>query len=126
QTLNPKTDRWNKPKKSTYSAVVVMGKQENGHIKHAYGISKGWSDNEAIERVLKAVGEDYPFNENQKEQIRICKAINNTNKHIKVSIVHTTNMSEAEREARDKGQTEQKEKIGKRFAYEYHKLGRTQ
>ena len=32
QTLNPKTDRWNKPKKSTYSDATVLSMNEDGHI----------------------------------------------------------------------------------------------
>ena len=32
QTLNPKTNRWNAPKKSTYSCIGVMVEKENGHI----------------------------------------------------------------------------------------------
>lgn len=35
QTLNPKTGRWNKPKKSTYCDVMVMFTEpETGHISH--------------------------------------------------------------------------------------------
>ena len=33
QTLNPRTDRWNKPKKSIYSSVLVMGLNEEDHVK---------------------------------------------------------------------------------------------
>ena len=32
QSLNPKTDKWNKPKKSTYSGVMVMTLDEKGHV----------------------------------------------------------------------------------------------
>jgi hypothetical protein len=32
QTLNPKTERWNKPKKSTYSAVGCMYRDEADHV----------------------------------------------------------------------------------------------
>lgn len=35
QTMNPKTGRWNKPKKSTYSEVMVMVRDpETGYISH--------------------------------------------------------------------------------------------
>src|SRR5690606_16297638 len=33
QTVNPKTGKLNKPKKSTYSALLFRYKDENGHIK---------------------------------------------------------------------------------------------
>src|SRR4030042_7007253 len=32
QTLNPKTGLWNKPKKSTYSQIVLIGLNEEEHI----------------------------------------------------------------------------------------------
>lgn len=36
QTLNPKTGRWNKPKKSTYcEAMVLFREDDTGHISHA-------------------------------------------------------------------------------------------
>jgi len=33
QTLNPKTDKWNNPKKSTYTNVMLAGINEEGHLK---------------------------------------------------------------------------------------------
>ena len=33
QTINPKTGKENKPKKSTYYKIMVLGREENGHIK---------------------------------------------------------------------------------------------
>lgn len=35
QTLNPKNNRWNAPKKSTYSCIGIMVEKENGHISWA-------------------------------------------------------------------------------------------
>ncbi len=32
QTLNPKTKKWCKPKKSTYSAVLALYIKDNGHV----------------------------------------------------------------------------------------------
>lgn len=32
QTLNPKTNLWNKPKKSTYSQIILIGLNEQKHI----------------------------------------------------------------------------------------------
>lgn len=34
QTLNPKTQEWNKPKKSTYDNIVLIGLNEKGHIQY--------------------------------------------------------------------------------------------
>jgi len=42
QTLNPKTQVWNKPKSSTYSAVMIMISNEQEHITYR-SISLGWS-----------------------------------------------------------------------------------
>jgi hypothetical protein len=33
QTLNPKTNAWNKPKKSTYNQIMLVGLNEDNHIK---------------------------------------------------------------------------------------------
>lgn len=35
QTMNPKTGRWNKPKKSTYCLVAALMLDENGHVKYS-------------------------------------------------------------------------------------------
>jgi len=35
-TLNPKTQRWNNPKKSTYSDVIVLYLNEDEHVKAAH------------------------------------------------------------------------------------------
>lgn len=44
QTLNPKTGRWNNPKASTYSAIVIMFRDSNGHVSHD-GLSwSAWAD----------------------------------------------------------------------------------
>lgn len=32
QTLNPKNNRWNAPKKSSYTSIGIMVEQDNGHI----------------------------------------------------------------------------------------------
>lgn len=33
QTLNPRTQKWNKPKKSTYSNIFLAGLNDEGHVK---------------------------------------------------------------------------------------------
>jgi hypothetical protein len=33
RTLNPKTNQWNKPKNSTYSMFILLGRDENNHVK---------------------------------------------------------------------------------------------
>jgi hypothetical protein len=47
QTLNPKTGKWNAPKASTYSSIVGMFLDEQGHVQHK-GLS-GYSSDEQID-----------------------------------------------------------------------------
>ena len=50
QTLNPKTGRWNKPKASTYSPLLVMVRNpENGYVSVEGLRSYGWSTEENIQ-----------------------------------------------------------------------------
>lgn len=62
QTLNPKTGRWNKPKKSTYSPVMVMVRNpNNGYVSYQILMTGGWSKEDKItafeERHAAALGE---------------------------------------------------------------------
>lgn len=53
QTLNPKTQRWNKPKKSTYSDLRVLClNEENNHCEND-GISAGISEERLNEFLTK-------------------------------------------------------------------------
>lgn len=70
QTLNPKNGRWNKPKPSTYSAVLVMylEPQEDGRefVKfHGLGL---WKTTEEAEAFIALVGVDN-LNEVQRAQL---------------------------------------------------------
>jgi hypothetical protein len=72
QTLNPKTNEWNKPKKSTYSAIMVMRKDKsNGHISYdnLYYSTAEDEQKSFLERV-----QGYEFTETQKKQLNIIKA----------------------------------------------------
>ena len=71
QTLNPKTGKWNKPKKGTYSAILVMGKKDNGHI-GCRGLSYS-TDEEAYKKFIDFC-KDFEFNDLQKESIKLVKA----------------------------------------------------
>ena len=84
QTLNPKTNRWNKPKKSTYSDMMVMVENDNGHISHdGFSIEDG--SQEGLDRFLKVAGEAItPFHE---KKIKLAGAVFKTRKHITCEIV---------------------------------------
>lgn len=71
-TLNPKTDQWCKPKKSTYSAVVILV-DDNGYIT-SYSLSK-CADKDGVTRVLAAI--DYnQLSKAQKQQVCKLKSFN--------------------------------------------------
>lgn len=58
QTLNPKTDRWNKPKKSTYSAFAgCMYLDDKGHVQFA-GLGSYSSAPDVLEYVKHFPGAD--------------------------------------------------------------------
>lgn len=84
QTLNPKTQEWNKPKKSTYCAVMVMAKDEKGYIRHT---SLYWStDREEILKFEEGI-RDIELNELQKEQLKIIKAYSKTYENVTFTCV---------------------------------------
>lgn len=57
QTLNPKNNRWNNPKKSTYSTIGVMFLDENNHT-HWDGISQYTSRDKAQAFIDSIGGQD--------------------------------------------------------------------
>lgn len=67
QTLNPKTGRWNKPKKSTYSPVGVLFLDEIGHVK--WTAISTYADDEWIATFLAAVGDS--LSEIQKRNLAV-------------------------------------------------------
>lgn len=71
QTLNPKTGRWNKPKKDTYSAVLVMVQKDNGYIGRK-GLS--YSTDEKAYKDFIEFCKDFEFNELQKNELKVVKA----------------------------------------------------
>ena len=64
QTLNPKTNMWNKPKKSTYSNIILVGLNQEEHI--TYTSLSMYSSKEAQD--FKQKYESF-FNDYQKTEI---------------------------------------------------------
>ena len=64
QTLNPKTNKWNNPKKSTFNPILVLYKDEKDHIR-SQGISQ-YSNPEEVQKFIKAIGGDKKLNKIQK------------------------------------------------------------
>lgn len=86
-TLNPKTGKWNKPKKSTYSDVMVLTKDFRGHISRS-SLSMEWSSEENVKAFLENTKE-ICFNDKQKEKIVLVRAAVETRKNIRVEIRKT-------------------------------------
>jgi len=106
-TLNPKTNKWCKEKKSTYNAVMVMTKEvkdQKTFISYI-SISRGWSDAVAVAKFEHQVNKDL-LSKEQLKQICACKAINQVNKNLKVEFVNSTAWTDQERAAHKKKQDE--------------------
>lgn len=84
KTLNPKTQLWNKPKYSTYTDIIVLGKdKEKGYI-HNLGFGITYSDKEDLNKWLNFLGDfrtDYI-----NKQLKYFNAIIETRKYIKTEI----------------------------------------
>jgi hypothetical protein len=118
-TLNPKTNKWNTPKKSTYSAIMVLIKEkETGHIKHAV-LNFTTNENE-IKRFIDFIG-DYTLNEFQIKQIKTLKAYSKVYKNVIFKCEDTTNRTEEETQKAEEEQKKIKETINKNISLEYSK-----
>ena len=106
-TLNPKTNKWCKEKKSTYKAVMVMTKEvkdQKTFISYV-SISRGWSNAVDVAKFEHQV-DKYLLSKEQQKQICACKAINEVNKELKVEFVNSTAWTDQERAAHEKKQDE--------------------
>lgn len=68
QTLNPKTKRWNKPKKSTYQLIGVMYLNEKDHVTWT-GVHN-FSDPEEIQEFVEKIGGEDVLNSQQLIQLK--------------------------------------------------------
>lgn len=115
QTLNPKTNLWNKPKKSVYSDMIVLIRKDNGHIAYL-NWSVQYSEIEELERFLEKIG-DFPLNDLQKDKIKIGRAVYKTRQHISYSAIETTNETEEETKEREEKQNQVNQELNKIFSY---------
>ena len=70
QTLNPKTNLWNKPKKSTYDEVILMGIDlETGYIERVYTLTH-WDGEEKYKKKIEFIQEK-KINLNSLQQIQV-------------------------------------------------------
>jgi hypothetical protein len=112
QTLNPKTNAWCNPKKSTYTAVKVLTVEDidNKKIVSTNSINLGYSDPKRVAEFESEIDKS-KLNESQLKMICKCKAINKTNELVKVEIVESTGWTTEQRIEHDKKQDEIKSKL---------------
>ena len=111
QTLNPKTDKWNKPKKTTYSDVMVMVLNEDDHVKY---MTLSYNDKEEyINKFVEKYNE--VLTEEDRKVIKLLIAYDRGMKHIKWKVVPS---SEGEHQTSE----EQNDIINKAVGYEYNKM----
>jgi hypothetical protein len=121
QTLNPKTLAWNTPKKSVYSDLIILYRdEENGHIENAR-LDFGYNDADDLNAFLALFAKENVLTPFQRQQINYFKAILETRKYVKVEIKGGLE-TEAEREANEAQQKQVKAKLGLIFAHEYQKI----
>jgi hypothetical protein len=100
QTLNPKTGRWNKPKKSTYSAVLAMylEEQPDGRMfVKTTGLGL-WRTDEDAQAFIDLVGRE---NLNDVQRIQLAKVLG-TNK-VMQHVTFTVHEGEYTEEDKQKG-----------------------
>jgi len=112
QTLNPKTNAWCNPKKSTYSAVLVMTTEDkdNKTFVDSIGLDLGWSNAEQVATFETQIDKS-KLSEFQLKMICKCKAINKTNDLVKVDFINSTNWTTEQKLEHDKKQDEIKSKL---------------
>lgn len=89
QTQNPKNGRWNAPKASTYSSIVVMYLDEsNDHVETAS--INGYTSDEKIEAFETEYGG--AFGDYERQAIRLLKAMNRAQKRV----VHSVRSDESD------------------------------
>lgn len=78
QTVNPKTGKWNKPKKSTYQDVMVLVLDDNEHVSNT-GLPT-WPSECELQRMESMLGEH--ISEHQRKAIATARLYNKAAKHI--------------------------------------------
>jgi len=86
QTLNPKTNVWNKTKKSTYADIGVLIKEKATGYTSWSNWSIAYENSLNLNLFLSFVGK-FPLNENQKNKIIEGRAVYKTREHFTVEIV---------------------------------------
>ncbi len=118
QTQNPKTFVWNKPKKSTYTGVMILYFNDNKHI-NWFGLYPS-TDAEAYKKFIEKVG-DYNFNDLQKERLKVIRAYIKTYENVSFKCELQPQRTEEEQKQHDREQEEAQNRINKSFNDNYQK-----
>ena len=116
QTLNPKTDKWCKVKKSTYESIELLYINDDGHVKTT-GLGK--YNSKAVYKFEKRIDVE-KLNTNQRKKLCEAKAINHVMKNVKVSFTNVTMMSAEERAERDEKNDRIKKQINTAINHAYN------
>lgn len=117
QTLNPRTQNWNKPKKSTYSDIVILYRDTtNNHI-NGYSLHIQYSGQAELDKFL-ALFDEKTLSEYQQKRLAFFKAIIKARKHVKISMV--VNPTPEEQARIDQHEKEFKEWAPKAVNYYLH------
>lgn len=100
QTKNPKTFRWNKPKASTYSHIIVIYLDPKGHVKLAH--LSTWDDAAKVAAYVDQFGKY--LTDDQQESVRYLDAVQRVNSRLTWTISDGNNETSEEREARKKAE----------------------
>ena len=117
-TLNPKTNQWNKPKKSTYNAVMIMTKtlKEDKTFISYIGLYPT-TDREEIIKFCDTI-KDVVLNSLQTEQLKVLKAYSKAYENVTYRISGDSKTEEEQKEI-NKEQDKIKEDINKSVNHHY-------
>ena len=118
QTLNPKTNSWNNPKKSTYGAVNVVYEDDEGHITY---FNLYWSTSKEDYQKFMDFKGDLVLNELQEEQLKRIRAYIGAYEGVEFNCVLMNDKTEEEKKEFEEKQEENQKIINKRIAYNYNK-----
>jgi len=103
QTLNPKTNEWCKPKKSTYSEAMVMtSKQENDKTFISYEQISNFSNIKEVS-LFENTHKNH-LTDRQLKKICKLKSFHGVMEDVKIEFVNTTSMTKQEQEDHNKKQ----------------------
>lgn len=114
QTLNPKTGRWNKPKKSTYTGVMVMFLDAETGYTRRFGINF----NDSAERIAEFVGIVGKERLTELQVAKLVEIIGYTRAMANVTWSIRANVSAEEAKALDAEQKIQEQKLGQLISIE--------